>query len=167
VSKHGARVLVWVHLKKAGCARRQEPRNAGKAGRMRDTCNLTVWGQAAPAVDRRATGEERDGRRSRGRTCIRVWACTGASAGVVTPFVREQSRDERVGWSRRCRFPRSREVGAVINVLLTKSQQVLRNWGCAGGLRLKEARMRSDQGKRPSRGRVAHPQIVRVSNRSM
>ena len=34
-------------------------------------------------------GEMRDGRRPRGRTCIRVWACTGASAGVVTPFVPE------------------------------------------------------------------------------
>ena len=41
---------------------------------------------------RREFGEMRDGRRPRGRTCIRVWACTGASAGVVTPFVREGSR---------------------------------------------------------------------------
>ncbi len=34
----------------------------------------------------------RDGRRPRGRTCIRGWACTGASAGVVTPFVRKRQR---------------------------------------------------------------------------
>jgi hypothetical protein len=41
-------------------------------------------------ADRPASGEKRDGRRPRGRTCIRVWAYTGASAGVVTPFVRKE-----------------------------------------------------------------------------
>jgi hypothetical protein len=41
-------------------------------------------------------GEMRDGRRSRGRTCIRVWACTRASAGAVTPFVRKRQRNPGV-----------------------------------------------------------------------
>ncbi len=59
--------------------------------RVHAEAQLRAERQPRPETPRRGVrleiGEMRDGRRPRGRTCIRVWACTGASAGVVTPFV--------------------------------------------------------------------------------
>jgi hypothetical protein len=49
VSKHGTRVLVWVPLKEAGCGQRQEPRNAGVAGKSRESeAALLLGGRPRP-----------------------------------------------------------------------------------------------------------------------
>ena len=69
------------------------------APRCIGTSRSRVTSRGVPT--RPGVGEMRDGRRPRGRTCIRVWPCTGASAGVVTPFVRNRQGDR---WRRGCCF---------------------------------------------------------------
>ena len=58
---------------------------------MRETCGLLIAGQGVADGDRRATGELRDQTSSTvARPAFVSARALGASAGVVTPFVRKQ-----------------------------------------------------------------------------